>query len=94
MEILLVKRKNMKIKIYQEKGHHLPHIHIDYGKQRHAASYAIETGERIEGWLSKKYDSDVSSWLDRNRDKVLEIWNALQAGTQHEPLVAELAGDV
>ncbi|WP_375056814.1 DUF4160 domain-containing protein [Zobellella sp. DQSA1] len=94
MEILLAKRKNMKIKIYQEKGHHLPHIHIDYGKQRHAASYAIESGERIEGDLSKKYDSDVSNWLDRNRDKVLEIWNALQAGTQHEPLLAELAGDV
>lgn len=94
MEILLAKRKNMKIKIYQEKGHHLPHIHIDYGKQRHAASYAIESGERIEGDLSKKYDSDVSSWLDRNRDKVLEIWNALQVGTQHEPLLAELAGDV
>lgn len=93
MEILLAKRKNMKIKIYQERGHHLPHIHIDYGKQRHAASYAIESGERIEGDLSKKYDSDVSSWLDRNRDKVLEIWNALQAGTQHEPLLAELAGD-
>ncbi|ATC86219.1 DUF4160 domain-containing protein [Pseudoalteromonas arctica] len=56
----------MKIKIYQEKGHHLPHIHIDYGRQQHAASYAIETGERIEG----------------------------QAGMPHEPLLAELAGDV
>ncbi|WP_252106043.1 MULTISPECIES: DUF4160 domain-containing protein [unclassified Halomonas] len=94
MEILLAKRKDMKIKIYQEKGHRLPHIHIDYGKQRHAASYAIETGERIEGKLSKQYDSDVSSWLDRNRGKVLEIWNALQASTQHEPLLAQLTGDV
>lgn len=34
MEILLVKRQNMKIKIYQEKGHQLPHIHIDYGNKR------------------------------------------------------------
>lgn len=94
MEILLVKRKNMKIKIYQEKGHHLPHIHIDYGRQQHAASYAIETGERIEGDLSKKYDNDVSNWLEQNRDKVLEIWNSLQAGMPHEPLLAELAGDL
>lgn len=94
MEILLVKRKNMKIKIYQEKGHHLPHIHIDYGRQHHAASYAIESGERIEGSLSKKYDNDVLNWLDRNRDKVLEIWNSLQAGVPHEQLLAELAGDV
>lgn len=94
MEILLAKRKNMKIKIYQEKGHHLPHIHIDYGKQQHVASYSIETGQRIEGDLSKKYDSDVSNWLDRNREKVLQIWNTLQAGAQHEPLLAELSGDV
>lgn len=94
MEILLAKRKNMKIKIYQEKGHHLPHIHIDYGKQQHTASYAIETGERIDGRLSKKYDNDVSNWLERNRNKVLDIWNALQAGTQHEQLLAKLAGDV
>ncbi len=93
MEILLAKRNNMKVKIYQEKGHHLPHIHIDYGRQRHAASYAIASGERIEGSLSKKYDSDVSSWLDRNREKVLEIWNTLQAGVPHEQLLAELAGD-
>ncbi|EOR4055612.1 DUF4160 domain-containing protein [Escherichia coli] len=94
MEILLVKRQNMKIKIYQEKGHQLPHIHIDYGKQAHAASYAIQSGDRIEGDLPKKYDSDVSSWLGRNRDKILEIWNALQAGAPYEPLIAELTGGV
>ncbi|MCK8133285.1 MULTISPECIES: DUF4160 domain-containing protein [Pseudoalteromonas] len=84
----------MKIKIYQEKGHHLPHIHIDYGRQQHAASYAIETGERIEGNLPRKYDNDVSNWLEQNRDKVLEIWQSLQAGMPHEPLLAGLAGDV
>lgn len=94
MEILLVKRQKMKIKIYQEKGHQLPHIHIDYGKQTHAASYAIQSGDRIEGNLSKKYDSDVSSWLGRNRDKILEIWNALQVGAPYEPLIAELTGGV
>ena len=44
MEILLIKRKSMKLKIYQEKGHHLPHIHIDYGSMNHAASYAIASG--------------------------------------------------
>lgn len=94
MEILLVKRQKMKIKIYQEKGHCLPHIHIDYGRQQHAASYAIESGERIEGSLSRKYDSDISNWLKRNREKVLKIWNALQDGKAHEPLVVELAGEV
>jgi hypothetical protein len=93
MGILLAKRKNMKIKVYQEKGHHLPHIHIDYGMQRHAASYSIASGTRLDGNLSKKYDSDVSSWLERNRDKVLEIWNMLEVGEPHDKLVATLAAD-
>ena len=92
MEILLIKRKNMKLKIYQEKGHHLPHIHIDYGNMNHAASYAIASGERLEGSLPKKYDADVFSWLTRNRSIVLEIWTALQAGDPYHNIVAELAG--
>ncbi|OHY99665.1 hypothetical protein BC443_08285 [Salinicola sp. MIT1003] len=83
----------MKIKIYQEKRHPLPHIHIDYGKQQHAASYSIESGERIEGSLPKKYDRDVSDWLVRNREKILMIWTSLQAGMPHEPLIIKLAGD-
>lgn len=93
MEILLAKRKNMKIKIYQEKGHKLPHIHIGYGKKNHAASYSIESGDRLEGDLPKKYDSDVVFWLNRNRCQILEIWHTLQKGNAHETLVAELAGD-
>jgi hypothetical protein len=94
MEILLVKRKNMSIKMYKEIGHLLPHIHIDYGKQHHVASYAIDSGRRIAGSLSPKYDSDVSNWLERNREKVIAIWNSLQDGKSHEHLLAELAGDV
>ena len=93
-EILLIKRKNMKFKIYQEKGHHLPHIHIDYGNKNHVASYSIQTTKRLDGSLPKKYDKDVFSWLECNKEKVLEIWNALQLGEPHENLISELAGDV
>ena len=94
MELLLIKRKNIKFKIYQEKGHQLPHIHIDYGKQNHVASYDVASSERLEGNLPKKYDRDVLSWLERNRGKVLKIWSVLQAGESHNNLVAELTGDL
>jgi hypothetical protein len=93
MELLLVRRKNMKIKMYQEAGHALPHIHIDYGNQHHAASYSVDSGLRIVGDLPAKYDGDVSSWLERNRSKLLELWNSLQDGKQYEHLLAELSGD-
>lgn len=94
MELLLIKRKDMKIKIYQEKGHILPHIHIDYGNKKHAASYAIESGERLEGSLPNKYDKDVSAWLNINREKVLEIWSKLQSGSGFSELTASLSGDI
>jgi Domain of unknown function (DUF4160) len=92
LELLLAKRKNMKIKIYQETGHHLPHIHVDYGKLHHVASYAIQSGERIDGNLPKQYDADVSSWLERNREKVLVVWRELQEGSNPRLVVSELAG--
>jgi hypothetical protein len=93
LEVLLIKKQNMKIKVYQEKGHHLPHIHIDYGNKNHVASYAIETGERLDGNLSKKYDKVVIAWLEDNREKVLKGWNELQAGNTIDHIVAQLNAD-
>jgi hypothetical protein len=93
MEILLVRRKNMRIKMYQEASHALPHIHIDYGNHHHTASYSIDSGLRIVGDLPAKYDGEVFSWLERNRSKLLEIWDSLQDGKQYEHLLSELSGD-
>lgn len=92
-DFLLAKRKNLKYKIYQEIGHTMPHIHIDYGNRNHVASYAIKTGKRLEGNLPKKYDSDISSWLLRNRDQLLKIWESLQAGNDLGDLTGKLEGD-
>jgi hypothetical protein len=78
IELLLAKRKNIKYKMYQERGHIMPHIHIDYGRTIHVASYSVETGERLEGNLPKKYDIDVSNWLSTNKEKLVEIWKSFQ----------------
>lgn len=94
LEVLLIKKQDMKIKIYQEKGHHLPHIHIDYGNNNHFASYAIETAKRLDGNLPRKYDKVVVDWLDDNREKVLKGWNELQDGNTIEHIVKELNANV
>ncbi|MDC7696891.1 DUF4160 domain-containing protein [Vogesella indigofera] len=93
VELLLIKRKYLKYKIYQERGHAMPHIHIDYGCNNHVASYAIETGERIEGNLDRKYEVDVSNWLSKNKEQLIKIWYALQSGEDTEALIGELQGD-
>jgi hypothetical protein len=47
LELLVIKLQNIKIKIYQESHHSTPHIHIDYGKHTHTASYSIADGVAI-----------------------------------------------
>lgn len=88
-EFLIVKRDNLKLKMYQEPGHSLPHIHVDYGKVTHAASYGIDPAVRLAGDLAGKYDRSILQWIRANKDELLELWKALQAGS--DPSVAVVA---
>src|SRR5215471_6491759 len=65
LEILLLKLEQIKLKMYQERGHRRPHFHVDYGPSNHSASYGIDTGERIEGHMPRKYDHAISSWATK-----------------------------
>jgi hypothetical protein len=62
IELLLVKLNELKVKMYQEAGHHTPHVHIDYGRHNHVASYAINEPKRLAGTLDTKYDR-TQSWI-------------------------------
>lgn len=94
IELLLVKLQDIKIKIYQERGHALPHVHIDYGKMHHIASFSINPTERIEGSLSKKYDRAIISWISERSEEILKIWNEIQKGNEPKALIASLSGSV
>ncbi|WP_312678835.1 DUF4160 domain-containing protein [Stutzerimonas nitrititolerans] len=91
-ELLLVKLQDIKIKIYQERGHALPHVHIDYGKKYHIASFAIKPAARIEGSLSKKYDKAIISWITERHEDLLKIWSEMQQGNEPKALIANLSG--
>lgn len=90
LEVLLLKHERIKLKMYQELGHARPHFHVDYGRQSHTASYAIDTGERIEGDLPKKYDKAVSDWALRSQGPLLSAWNDLQAGSTGGSFISSL----
>lgn len=90
MELLLAKLKNIKIKMYQEQSHNLPHIHIDYKDKHHGASYAIHNGERLEGNISNKYDKEISKWILKNQDNLEKIWKLLKNGNDAEIVIGEL----
>jgi len=82
-EILL--KKLLPLEFRMEPDHHgAPHIHINYGKQKHIASYRINDGVRVAGNLSNKYDKIVNDWIALNRTTLQEIWTAMQDGDQKE----------
>ncbi|NFB73599.1 DUF4160 domain-containing protein [Clostridium butyricum] len=92
-EFLVKKLKSIKIKMYQEEKHALPHVHVDFGKQHHIASYSIENGERLVGNLDKKYDKVIESFICENRSKLLNIWDNTVRGIDMKYLVAEISSD-
>ena len=92
-ELLLVKLQGLKVKMYQEQKHTNPHLHIDYGRTNHAASYALNPPSRLEGALDSKYDASVLRWINDNRVQLLEIWGLLQSGNDPTPVLASLRGN-
>jgi Domain of unknown function (DUF4160) len=90
---LLTRRDRLRIRMYKETQHVRPHIHIDYGKERHVASYALDTGERLAGDLDRRYDKAISAWIAKSQERLFNIWTAIQSSIDPEILIAELQGD-
>jgi hypothetical protein len=76
--------------MYSEDG---PHIHIDYGKQHHIASYAINNGKRIVGDLSRKYDEQIRDWILAHKAYLNEAWRQPQSRKKPE-LISQTERDV
>ncbi len=93
IELLLLKLKDIKLKMYQERGHAMPHIHIDYGNQHHVASFSVHNPSRIEGSLHSKYDNPIIAWITENSEMLLRIWSEAQTGGNPNCLIAQLAGN-
>ena len=80
IEVLLKELLPLRIRMEQDKNHKMPHIHIDYGKLKHIASYSIQNGKRLAGDLDNKYDKVVKDWITKNQEKLIRIWDAIQRG--------------
>jgi hypothetical protein len=88
---LMVKRLlRIRLSIDNRNNYKRPHLHVDYGRNFHAASYAIDTGERLAGGLDGKYDKQTRQWIERNRKKLLKAWKQIQSGHNSDRIVAEL----
>lgn len=93
MELLLLKRGELKVKMYQEPGHALPHVHVDYGKHHHIASYSIDPAARLVGNHDRLYDRAITEWIRSRTPQLLNLWRATQIGENTNELIVALAGE-
>lgn len=91
LEVLLKKHEQIKLKMYQEPGHARPHFHVDYGTQNHSATFAVDTGQRIEGTLPRKYDKAIAAWAETNKPHLLAAWDDLQSGSTGATFIQSLS---
>lgn len=92
LELLIKQHQNIRLRMDGNKNHKRPHIHIDYGRHYHVASYAIDDGERLAGDLDRKYHRCVRTWISTHQALLLEAWRSTQAGQQPDEIIAALKG--
>lgn len=92
LQILLLKTLRIKLRMDANLNHQRPHLHVDYGKNHHTASYALDNGKRLAGNLPAKYDVAVKEWIENNRSALKKIWMMLRTGESPRHVIAELEG--
>lgn len=63
---------------FDNKKHHRPHIHANYGE--YDAVITIDDGEVIQGELPKNKMKLVQAWLEIHKDELLANWKLAVEG--------------
>lgn len=63
---------------YDNKQHHTPHIHAEYGEFE--ATLAIENGEILGGKLPNTKLKLVQAWIEIHRENLMVNWKLAIAG--------------
>ncbi len=65
---------------FDNRKHHLPHIHAHYGE--HSAVLSIDEGEVMEGELPKRKLKLVQAWIEIHKEDLLADWKLAIDGQQ------------
>jgi len=90
MELIILKKQPITLRINPDNNHSRPHFHLDYGREFHSASICITTSEILAGNIPSKYRATIFNWLSKNKEQLLEIWNNLKAGGDASELLLTL----
>lgn len=65
---------------YDNKQHHVPHIHTEYSGDR--AVFSISDGEMIAGSIPSNKAQLVKAWIEIHREELLADWNLAVNGQE------------
>lgn len=63
---------------FDDKQHHLPHIHIEYGDE--TAVLAIPSGEVLEGAIRASRLKLVQAWIEIHQEELMADWKLAVSG--------------
>jgi hypothetical protein len=75
------------------KNHGRPHLHVSIGRDKHAASIAIDNGENLTGRhkLTTTQLREVRDWVQSHKQALTKLWTEMQAGRSSvDALICEL----
>jgi len=70
----------IRIYFYDDKQHHLPHIHAEYADYK--AVFAIEDGDVLAGKLPPGKTRLVQAWIEIHREELVANWQLAVNGEE------------
>jgi hypothetical protein len=87
IKFLVARLAGVEIRMDGDKNHGRAHVHVKYGRDGHAASYAVDDGSRLAGELPSYYNRTVRSFVQKNRADLEALWKSTQSGKRNEKLL-------
>ena len=88
LELMLKKHEHLVLKMDGNLNHARAHLHIDYHREKHFASYAIDNGELLAG--RDNYSRAVKPWIRDHKDALMRVWIGIRGSGADLVTVAEL----
>ena len=81
MELLVMRKGLLELRMYKEKAHPRPHIHIEY-KSEFEASYALDPVTLLAGYMPRKYEDTILPFVQANRSLLIDRWRTLNGAVR------------
>jgi len=81
LELLVARKECIELRMYKEAAHRRPHFHVEF-KSEFEASYALDTLDRLAGYMPRKYEEVILRVARANRDQLAEFWSSLNGSAR------------